>query len=67
MSEVNIPPSKRLKISNQIDSSKQDVDTNSKLSKETDLAPGVSEMIDQVIANNNIPLAKLPPWLELSE
>ena len=67
MSQVDVPASKRLKTSNQIDSSKQDVDTNSNLSKEADLAPGVSEMIDQAIANNTIPLAKLPPWLDLPE
>lgn len=67
MSQVDVPASKRLKTSNLIDSSKQDVDTNSKVSKETDLAPGVSQMIDQAIVNNTIPLANLPPWLELSE
>ncbi len=67
MSQLDVPASKKRKTSNQIDSSKPDVDTNSKLSKETDLAPIVSEMIDQAIANNNIPLANLPSWLDLPE
>lgn len=67
MSEVDVPASKRLKTFNQIDTSKLDVNTNSRLSKETELAPGVSEMIDQAIANNTIPLAKLPLGLDLSE
>lgn len=67
MSEVEVPSSKRQKTSNQIDLSKQDVDTNSRLSKGADLSPGVSEMIDQAIVNNTIPLAKLPPWLDLPE
>lgn len=67
MSQLDVPASKKRKTSNQIDSTKLDVDINSKLSKEADLAPEVSEMIDQAIANNTIPLANLPPWLDLSE
>ena len=67
MSQLDVPASKKRKTSNQIDSTKPEVNTNSNLSKEADLAPGVSEMIDQAIANNTIPLAKLPSWLDLSE
>lgn len=67
MSQLDVPAFKKRKTFNQIDSPKPDVDTNSKLSKEADLAPGVSEMIDQAIAINTIPLANLPPWLDLSE
>lgn len=67
MSEVDVPSSKRLKTCNQINSNKQDLDIDLKSPKKEILAPEVSEMIHQAIANNTIPLAKLPPWLDLSE
>ena len=67
MSEVDLPASKRLKTSNQNNSTKLDVDKNLKPIKEADLAPGISEMIDEAIAKNCIPLARLLPELDLSE
>lgn len=67
MSEVDLPAYKKQKTSNQIDTSKLDVDINLKSPKEEILAPGVSEMIEQAIAQNYIPLARLPPRLNLPE
>ena len=45
----------------------EDEETNLKSEDEETLAPGVSEMIDQAIAQNYIPLAKPPSWLVLPE